>query len=107
MAGQDEVDRGSVDQGTATAGKADGNEERGTTPGGAPGWELPRRLAGLGRDALDVGVGLGVLGLLRYRMERPRWEAELERLGFAPAAELSRMTGSLLDKGLLRLLGQA
>ena len=77
------------------------------TDGAAPpAADLPRRLATLARDALDVGVGLGVLGLLRYRAERPRWEAELERLGLSGAAELSRRTGEIVDRGVLRLLGQ-
>jgi hypothetical protein len=68
--------------------------------------DLVQRLGSIARGTLEVGVGLGVLGLLSYRAERPRWEAELERLGLGPAAELSRWTGGLLDRGVLRLLGQ-
>jgi hypothetical protein len=60
----------------------------------------------LARETLEVGVGLGVLGLLTYRSERPKWEAQLERFGLTPAAELSRWTGGFIDRGVLRLLGQ-
>ena len=56
------------------------------------------------RGFLETGVGLGVLGLLRLRSERPRLEAELERRGLIPLAALSRSTGALLDQAVLRLL---
>jgi hypothetical protein len=56
------------------------------------------------RGLLETGVGLGVLGVLRLRSQRPRLEAELERRGLIPLADLSRSTGNLLDQAVLRLL---
>lgn len=69
--------------------------------------ELLARAAALAqgaREALEVAVGLGVLGLLRYQSERPRLEAELERAGLAGAATVSRQAGDLLDRGLRRVM---
>ena len=56
------------------------------------------------RDVLEVAVGLGVLGLLRFQSERPRLEAELERAGLATAAVATRQAGELLDRGLRRVM---
>ena len=55
-------------------------------------------------DVLEVAVGLGVLGLLRFQSERPRLEAELERAGLATAAVATRQAGELLDRGLRRVM---
>lgn len=69
--------------------------------------ELVRRVAGIAREALELGVGLGVLGLLRFRSERPRLEAELERLGLPQVAGLSRRFGDLIDRGMALVMGQS
>jgi hypothetical protein len=78
-----------------------GQSERGDTE------ELVRRVAGVARQAVEVGVGLGVLGLLRFRSERPRLEAELEKMGLPQVAGLSRKAGELLDRGVALLMGQS
>ena len=72
-----------------------------------PADELVARAAALAqgaREVLEVAVGLGVLGLLRFQSERPRLEAELERAGLAGAATVSRQAGDLLDRGLRRVM---
>lgn len=76
-------------------------------PGPNPADELVARAAALAqgaREVLEVAVGLGVLGLLRFQSERPRLEAELERAGLAGAATVSRQAGDLLDRGLRRVM---
>jgi hypothetical protein len=56
------------------------------------------------RQALELAVGLGVLGLLRYQSERPRLEEELDRVGLTPAANLIHQAGDLLDRGLRQVM---
>ena len=76
-------------------------------PSPNPADELVARAAALAqgaREVLEVAVGLGVLGLLRFQSERPRLEAELERAGLAGAATVSRQAGDLLDRGLRRVM---
>ena len=75
-----------------------------TVPPPGDGAAAGERVVEVARGLLETGVGLGVLGLLRLRSERPRLEAELERRGLIPLAALSRSTGNLLDQAVLRLL---
>jgi hypothetical protein len=88
---------------TASGMEPDGSGEQAT----AQEDELVRRVAGIAREALELGVGLGVLGLLRFRSERPRLEAELERLGLPQVAGLSRRFGGLIDRGMALVMGQS
>ncbi|MEA3214701.1 MAG: hypothetical protein QOJ19_857 [Acidimicrobiia bacterium] len=102
----DQDDQGGVQANgelTASGAEPDGSAEQ------APGQEdeLVRRVAGIARGALELGVGLGVLGILRFRSERPRLEAELERLGLPQVAGLSRRVGELIDRGMALVMGQS
>jgi hypothetical protein len=59
------------------------------------------------RRGLEVGIGLAVLGVQRWMSVRPEVEAELERLGLGPAAELSRHLGDTVMSAVTRLTGGA
>lgn len=59
------------------------------------------------REAVELVVGLGVVGLLRFRSEREGLEEGLERLGLGPAAAVSRAAGGLVEAGLHAFLGAA
>jgi hypothetical protein len=77
------------------------------TAADTPGPDLGERAAALAdsaRDVLEVAVGLGVLGLLRLQSARPQIEAELERMGLASAATVTRQAGELLDRGMRRVM---
>lgn len=56
------------------------------------------------REALHVSVGLAVLGLQRWLSVRKDIEAELDRIGLGPAAEVSRRVGDAVANQIARLL---
>ncbi|MDH4143771.1 MAG: hypothetical protein OEY23_01205 [Acidimicrobiia bacterium] len=57
------------------------------------------------RDAVHVGVGLGILALQRFQADRPDLEAKLTELGLAPAAWATRQFGELLERQVAALVG--
>jgi hypothetical protein len=64
-----------------------------------------RAVADRARQAVELTVGLAVLGVQRWMTVRGDVEAELERLGLGPAAELSRRVGDVVTQQLGLLTG--
>ncbi len=54
---------------------------------------------------MELTVGLAVLGVQRWMSVRGDVEAELDRLGLAPAAALSRRVGDVVNQQLGLLTG--
>lgn len=57
------------------------------------------------RHALEISLGLTVLGVQRWLSVREDIERELDRLGLGPAASVSRTVGSAVAEQLGRLAG--
>lgn len=59
------------------------------------------------RSALELGVGLGLLGVQQFKAQEKELAADLERAGLAQAASAVRLAGRLMDPPLRWLVKRA
>ena len=55
------------------------------------------------RQGVEIGLGLALIGVQRWMSLRGDVEAELDRLGFGHAADLSRQIGDAVTEALSKL----
>ena len=59
------------------------------------------------RAAVELGIGLGLLGVQQFKAQEKDLAADLERAGLAPAASAVRALGKALDPPLRWLVRRA